>query len=128
MADADIKDFLTALSAADVKFVVVGAYAVASHGRLRATTDFDVLVEPTRDNANALAQAIREFSGASLEYFGVTVEELSRPRFGFYMGVEPDRTSSQRRSGGPLQRAEVRAGDARDVVRSSRRGRGARSP
>lgn len=91
MADADIKDFLTALSAAGVRFVVVGAYAVASHGRVRGTTDFDVLVEPTLANAARLEHAVREFAGASLAYFGISVEELARPKFGFFMGVEPDR-------------------------------------
>lgn len=91
MADADIKDFLTALSAAGVRYVVVGAYAVASHGLVRATSDFDVLVEPTADNAGRLERAIREFAGTSLEYFGVSAAELARPRFGFFMGVEPDR-------------------------------------
>lgn len=61
MADADIKDFLTALSAAGVKFVVVGAYAVASLGHVRATADFDVLVEPSASNATKLERAVREF-------------------------------------------------------------------
>jgi hypothetical protein len=92
MADADIKDFLTALSAADVKYIVVGAYAVAAHGHVRSTTDFDVWIEPSATNASRLARAIiKEFAGTSLEYFGTSVEELSVPRYGFYMGVEPDR-------------------------------------
>jgi len=100
MADADIKDFLTALSAAGVKFVVVGAYAVASHGYVRATADFDVLVEPSASNAAKLERAVREFAGTSLEYFGVSVSELSRPRFGFFMGVEPDRIDIMTRIAG----------------------------
>jgi hypothetical protein len=90
MAD-DIQDFLTALSAADVKFVVVGACAMACHGYVRATGDVDVLVEPTPTNAEKLARAIREFADASLEYFGVSVKDMSRPKYGFFMGVEPNR-------------------------------------
>jgi len=91
MAGEDIRDFLTALSAADVEFLVVGAHALAAHGRVRATGDLDVLVDANRANAQRLEQAIREFAGTSLEYFGVSVAELSKPRIGFYMGVEPDR-------------------------------------
>ena len=91
MATEDIRDFLTALSAAAVDHVVVGAHALAAHGRVRATGDLDVLVRPSRENAERLQQAIFEFADASLEYFGVSVEELSTPRSGFYMGVEPDR-------------------------------------
>lgn len=91
MADQDIRDFLTALSAAGVRFVVVGAYALAAHGRVRATGDIDVLIEASPTNATRLEAAIREFAGTSLEYFQVSVAELSRPGVGFYMGVEPDR-------------------------------------
>ena len=53
MAEQDIHDFLIALSAADVRFVVVGAYALAAHGRVRATGDIDVLVAPNRRNARS---------------------------------------------------------------------------
>ena len=100
MASDDIRDFLTALSAAGVDFLVVGAHALAAHGHVRATGDIDVLVRPTLDNARKLEQAIREFAGTSLEYFGVSAEELSTPRVGFYMGVEPDRIDVLTRIGG----------------------------
>ena len=91
MASRDTRDFLTALSAADVRFVVVGAYALAAHGRVRATGDIDILIAANKSNARRVATAVREFSGVSVEYFGLTVEELAKPRFGFYMGLEPDR-------------------------------------
>lgn len=100
MATEDIRDFLTALSAAGVEFVVVGAHALAAHGRVRATGDLDVLVRPSPDNARKLEQAIRAFAGTSLEYFGVSVQELSTPRVGFYMGVEPDRIDVMTRIAG----------------------------
>lgn len=51
------------------------APAVTVHGRVRATSDFDVLVEPTKENAGRLERAIREFVGTSLEYFGVSAAE-----------------------------------------------------
>lgn len=91
MPDDDFKDFLTALSAADVKYLVVGAYALASHGHVRATGDLDTWIEPTFDNAERLSVAIRDFAGASLDFFGVSVEELAGRAAGFYMGIEPDR-------------------------------------
>lgn len=91
MPDDDFKDFLIALSAAGVKYLVVGAYAMASHGHVRATGDLDTWIEPTLDNAERLSVAIRDFAGTSLTFFGVTVEELAGRTAGFYMGVEPDR-------------------------------------
>lgn len=91
MANDDVQELLTALSAAGVKHLIVGAYALAHHGYVRATGDIDVLVEPTEENARRLETAIREFAAVSLEYFGLSASELSKPGLGFYMGVEPDR-------------------------------------
>jgi hypothetical protein len=42
---------LRAFSGADVRFLVVGAYAVGVHGRPRATKDLDVWVEASAENA-----------------------------------------------------------------------------
>jgi hypothetical protein len=47
----DFVDLLRAFIAADVRFLVVGAYALAVHGRPRATGDLDVWVEATPENA-----------------------------------------------------------------------------
>jgi hypothetical protein len=91
LSSSDIKDCLTALSAAGVEFVVVGAHALGVHGRVRGTGDLDLLVRASPENARRLEIAIREFAGTSLEYFGVSVEELSVERVGFFIGVEPDR-------------------------------------
>lgn len=91
MAIDDVRDFLTALSAARVDSVIVGAHALAVHGLVRATGDLDVLVDATPTNVERLERAVRVFADASLEYFGVSVEALSQRRLGFYMGVEPDR-------------------------------------
>lgn len=91
MATDDVRDFLTALSAARVDFVIVGAHALAAHGLVRATGDLDVLVAANPTNARRLERAVRGFAAASLEDFGVSVDVLSRPRLGFFMGVEPDR-------------------------------------
>ena len=46
------------LNAAGVKYVVVGGFAVALHGVVRATKDIDVLIEPTLENAQRALQAL----------------------------------------------------------------------
>jgi predicted nucleotidyltransferase len=48
------------LNAAGVKYVVVGGFAVALHGVVRATKDIDLLIEPTLDNA---ARALKALEG-----------------------------------------------------------------
>lgn len=46
------------LNAAGVKYVVVGGFAVALHGVVRATKDIDILIEPTLDNATRALEAL----------------------------------------------------------------------
>jgi len=46
------------LNAAGVKYVIVGGFAVALHGVVRATKDIDVLIEPTLDNATRALKAL----------------------------------------------------------------------
>ena len=61
----DFLDLLLALSAANARFLVIGAYAVGVHGRPRATKDLDVWVDATVDNAPNVMRALVEF-GAPL--------------------------------------------------------------
>jgi len=49
-----------------VRFVVVGAHALAAAGRPRATQDLDILVEPSERNAERLGRALRAFGFPSL--------------------------------------------------------------
>ncbi len=86
--NADFLDLLTALSAAEARFLVVGGYAVGVHGRPRATKDLDVWVEASADNAHKVMRALRDF-GAPL---GDLVEkDLEVPGTGFKMGQPPAR-------------------------------------
>jgi hypothetical protein len=42
MANDDVRDLLTALSAVRTRFLVVGAYVLAHHGLVRATGDMQI--------------------------------------------------------------------------------------
>jgi hypothetical protein len=57
----DWSAFLSALKRRGVRFLLVGAHALAAHGRPRATQDLDVLVAPTAANARRLAAALADF-------------------------------------------------------------------
>jgi hypothetical protein len=82
----DFVDLLRALLAADVRFMVVGAYAVGVHGRPRATKDLDVWVDATPENAPKVMRALVEF-GAPL--MGLSEKELGEPGVGLQIGMEP---------------------------------------
>jgi len=65
----DYEEFIAALNAHGVRYLVVGAHAVALHARPRATKDLDVLIDPTPANARKALNALRAFfSGADLGY------------------------------------------------------------
>ena len=61
----DFHDLLSILCAEKVRFLVIGTYAVAVHGRPRTTKDIDVWVEASQDNAARVFRALRAF-GAPL--------------------------------------------------------------
>jgi len=57
----DFKEFLRLLNERQVKYLLVGGYAVGYHGYPRATADIDFWVAISRDNANKLTALLREF-------------------------------------------------------------------
>lgn len=57
----DFSEFFASLIDAHVEFVLVGGYALALHGAPRYTGDLDILIRPTRENADRLIRAIGAF-------------------------------------------------------------------
>lgn len=72
----DFADILSALSAAGVEFLIVGAHALAAHGVPRATGDLDIWVRPTPENAARALRALATF-GAPLA--DPSVDDLTQP-------------------------------------------------
>jgi hypothetical protein len=57
----DFRDLLAAFADSGVEFVLVGGYAVAFHGRPRATKDLDLLVGVDAENRERLGRALAAF-------------------------------------------------------------------
>jgi hypothetical protein len=53
---------ISALVDHQVSFIVVGGYAVAAHGFVRATKDIDICPDPSEENLHRLAAALRELN------------------------------------------------------------------
>jgi hypothetical protein len=86
----DWADFLVALLASGARFIVVGAHALAVHGVPRATQDLDVWVEPTRENAERVWEALIRF-GAPLGDLDISQEDFVRPETVVQIGLPPNR-------------------------------------
>jgi len=90
----DFKEFLKSLNSHDVKYLLVGGYAVGYYGYPRATVDLDVWIQVSEDNANKIVTALKSF--------GFDLPHLSRDLF-----LIPDRII---RMGVPPIRIEILTG------------------
>jgi len=88
MLNEDYRDMLHALSDEKVRFLLVGAYALAAHGYPRATMDIDIWVMPSPQNAEAVLKALGRF-GAPL--LNLAKEDLQKEGTVFQIGVAPRR-------------------------------------
>jgi len=87
---ADFRDLLSAFIAGGVRFLVVGAHALAAHGVPRVTGDLDVWVEPTSENAGRVFRALAAF-GAPLAALSVREADFSAPEKVIQLGLPPYR-------------------------------------
>lgn len=69
-------EFFGLFTSHGVRFLIVGAHALAVHGRPRATQDIDVWVDPTPENAKRVCAALVEFGFAEL---GDAAAEFATP-------------------------------------------------
>ena len=67
MLNQDFKEFIKSLNDKNVRYLIVGGYAVAFHGHPRYTKDLDVWIEMKEDNAENIIEALAQFGFASLE-------------------------------------------------------------
>jgi hypothetical protein len=88
MLNEDYRDMLRALSDEKVRFILIGAYALAAHGYPRATMDMDIWVMPSPDNADAVLRALQRFGAPSNN---LTKEDLQKDGTLFQIGVAPRR-------------------------------------
>ena len=86
--NSDFRDLLRSLNAAGVRYLIVGGYAVMVHTEPRYTKDLDVWIEPERENARLLLEALAAF-GAPVA--SVTPDDFTEPEIFFQIGVDPVR-------------------------------------
>jgi hypothetical protein len=68
--------------------MVIGGFAVAHHGHVRATKDIDVFVRPTAENAGKVMRALEVF-GAPLAALDIDADDFATPGKVVQLGVPP---------------------------------------
>lgn len=72
----------------DVRYLVVGGYAVAVHGYPRYTKDIDIWIDRTPENVKRLLHALEDFGFGSL---GLTAKDFLEPDIIVHLGYPPNR-------------------------------------
>ena len=86
--DLDFREFVERFIANDVRFLLVGGYAVAAHGLPRYTGDLDAWVWVGSENASRVIRSLEAFGFAGL---GLTEDDFSQPDRVVQLGDPPYR-------------------------------------
>ncbi len=86
--NSDFSDLLRIFNDHNVRYLIIGGYAVVQYAEPRFTKDLDVLIGTDINNADAVYNALKEF-GAPLA--DLTPKDFSEEGFFFQMGVPPVR-------------------------------------
>lgn len=84
----DFEELFACCNARGVRALVVGAYAVAFHGKPRFTKDLDLWVEPEPANARRLIAALEDFGFGGL---GLVPDDFLSPGRIVQLGHAPNR-------------------------------------
>jgi hypothetical protein len=82
----DFKELLSAFNAGQVRYLIVGGYAVSFHAQPRATKDLDILIGADAKNSKAVYAALAKF-GAPIE--ALRAKDFAEPDNFFRMGTPP---------------------------------------
>jgi predicted nucleotidyltransferase len=85
--NSDLIDLLHALNEEHAEYLLIGAYAFAVHGRIRATKDADIFIGTDPDNGARVWRALQRF-GAPLN--DLRPEDLATPETFYIMGRPPN--------------------------------------
>lgn len=84
----DFKEFIELLNKHNVKYLVVGGYAVGFHGYPRFTGDIDFWIAISNENASKITMVLKEFGFGAL---GFKVEDFLESNNVIQLGYEPNR-------------------------------------
>lgn len=84
--DKNYLDLLRLLNEHEVRYLIIGGYAVVHYSEPRYTKDLDIWIDPSLLNAKRVLSALREF-GAPID--NLTIKDLSTPGLIYIFGVPP---------------------------------------
>lgn len=84
----DLREFIELLNSHEVRYLIVGGYAVAYHGYPRMTGDIDFFLAVSEENAVKMEAVLRDFGFGGL---GLTAQDFLEPGKIIQLGYPPNR-------------------------------------
>lgn len=84
----DFREFIELLNVHEIKYLVVGGYAVTIHGYPRFTDDIDIWFWIEESNALSMIEVLKDFGFSSLK---ISVSDLISPNKIIQLGYPPNR-------------------------------------
>lgn len=129
--DKDFREFIELLNGHEVKYLVIGGYAVNFHGYPRYTKDIDFWLWMTEENIGKLIQAIKQFG---FENLNLAISDFMTPENIIQLGYEPYRIDLlvdvegidfedcyERRTDAELDGVEVKFLSLQDLIKAKKK-------
>lgn len=84
--EKDFQEFIQLLNKHAVKYMIVGAHALAFHGKPRHTGDLDIWIQPSADNADKMMIVLKDFGFGSL---GLSISDFLKENYVTQLGYPP---------------------------------------
>ena len=88
MLSRDFREFIASLNSNKVRFLVIGAYALAFHGHPRYTKDLDIWISADPENVVKVLNALNDFGFGGM---GISAEDLTSTGTVIQLGYPPNR-------------------------------------
>ena len=98
-AEKDFEEFIGLLNKHKIKYMIVGAYALALYAKPRNTGDLDIFIERSEINAKSMLKVLKEFGMESLE---ITKDDFMIEGRVIQIGVSPVRIDIMNKIDGVL--------------------------
>ena len=84
----DFREFIASLNENNVRYLIVGGYAVGFHGYPRYTKNLDVWIEVSNENAENVVKALNQFGFGAV---GFKADDFLKPDEFMQLGYPPNR-------------------------------------
>lgn len=81
----DFRELLSTLNSNNVRYLLIGGYAVIIHGAPRLTNDLDIVIASDSENAERCLNALRDFGFTE----GLSEKAFAKRKSVVRMGIEP---------------------------------------